>query len=126
MRLEIRPFGRNLVIGYVGGRFAAELEAAGPDAMAAFATEQLVEVFGAAVRRQIRRVATTAWVGDPDIMGGYSCALARQGGTSGRCSPSRSRTACFSPARRARWTPSAPCTARPRAARPRRTRPRAP
>jgi monoamine oxidase len=75
MRLEIRPFGRDLVIGYVGGRFAAELEAAGADAMAAFATDQLTEVFGERVRRQIRKAATTAWVGDPDIMGGYSCAL---------------------------------------------------
>jgi len=75
MRFEIGAFGRNLVIGYLGGRFAAELEAVGPDAMVAFATEKLVEVLGAGLRRQIRAVATTGWVGDPDIQGGYSCAL---------------------------------------------------
>jgi monoamine oxidase len=75
MRFEIRPFGRKLVIGYLGGRFAAELEAAGPDAMAAFATDKLAQVFGSGLRQQIHAVATTAWVGDPDIMGGYSYAL---------------------------------------------------
>lgn len=75
MRFEIRAFDRDLVIGYLGGRFAAELEAAGSDAMAAFAIENLVKVFGAGLRKQIRAVATTAWVNDPDILGGYSCAL---------------------------------------------------
>lgn len=75
MRLEIGALGRSLVIGYLGGRFAAELEAAGSAAMAAFATDTLVRVFGAGVREQICSVATTGWVGDPDILGGYSCAL---------------------------------------------------
>lgn len=75
MRFEIGALGHNLVIGYLGGRFAAELEAAGADAMTTFAIDRLVEVFGAGVRRQIRKAATTRWVGDPDIRGGYSCAL---------------------------------------------------
>jgi monoamine oxidase len=43
--------------------------------MAAFAIEQLTRVFGAALRKQIRAVAATAWVRDPDILGGYSFAL---------------------------------------------------
>jgi monoamine oxidase len=75
MRFEVGAFGRKLVIGYAGGRFAAELEAAGPEAMAGFAIEQLTRVFGAALRKQIRAVAATAWVRDPDILGGYSFAL---------------------------------------------------
>jgi monoamine oxidase len=75
MRFEIGALGRDLVIGYLGGRFAAELEAAGPDAMAAFATDKLALVFGGNARKQIRRVAATGWVGDPHIMGGYSFAL---------------------------------------------------
>jgi monoamine oxidase len=75
IRFEFRPFGRNLALGYLAGRFAAELEAAGPDAMAAFALDQLVEIFGTALRKRVRGVATTAWCGDPDIRGGYSCAL---------------------------------------------------
>jgi monoamine oxidase len=75
IRFEFCPFGHNLAIGYLGGGFAAELEAAGPQAMAAFATDQLVQVFGADARKQIHGVATTGWVGDPDILGGYSFAL---------------------------------------------------
>ena len=75
MRFEIGALGRDLVIGYLGGRFAAELEAAGPGAMAAFATDKLVQVFGANARKRIGRVAATGWVGDPDILGGYSFAL---------------------------------------------------
>ncbi len=74
IRFEFRPFGRNLALGYLAGRFALELEAAGPDAMAAFAIDQLVEVFGSDLRRHIRGVASTAWCRDPDILGGYSCA----------------------------------------------------
>jgi monoamine oxidase len=75
MRFEIRPFGRDLAIGYLGGRFAAELEAAGPAAMAAFAEDKLVAVFGAGLRQHIRGVASTGWVGDPEIGGGCSRAL---------------------------------------------------
>ncbi len=75
IRFELRPSGgRTLAIGYLGGRFAAELEAAGPEAMAAFATERLAAVFGSRLRRQIQATASTAWCGDPDILGGYSCA----------------------------------------------------
>jgi monoamine oxidase len=74
IRFEFRPFGRNLALGYLAGRFAAELEAKGPDAMAAFALDQLVQVFGAGLRKHTRGVASTAWCGDPDILGGYSCA----------------------------------------------------
>ncbi len=71
---EFRPFGHDLALGYLAGRFAAELEAAGPDAMAAFALDQLVEVFGSDLRRHVRDVVSTAWCRDPDILGGYSCA----------------------------------------------------
>ncbi len=78
IRFEIRPFGRNLAIGYLGGRFARELEARGPDAMADFALERLVAVLGSGIRRHLKGVASTAWCGDPDIRGGYSCALPGQ------------------------------------------------
>jgi monoamine oxidase len=75
MRFEIRPFGRHLATGYLGGRVAAGLDAAGPAAMAAFAEDRLVEVFGAGLSRHIRGVVSTGWVGDPEVGGGYSCAL---------------------------------------------------
>jgi monoamine oxidase len=75
---EIRPFGRELAIGHLGGHWAVEAEAAGPDAMAGRASDALVHAFGSAVRRHLRAFATTAWGSDPDILGGYSCALAGQ------------------------------------------------
>jgi monoamine oxidase len=73
---EIRPFGRELAVGHLGGRWAADAEAAGPDAMAGLALDALAHAFGSALREHLRAFATTAWGSDPDIMGGYSCALA--------------------------------------------------
>jgi monoamine oxidase len=75
---EMRPFGRDLAIGHCGGRWARELEAAGARAMVDLAEEALVQVFGADVRRCRRAAATTAWCSDPDVLGGYSCALPGQ------------------------------------------------
>ena len=75
---EMRPFGRDLAIGHLGGRWARELEAAGPKAMIELAQEALAQAFGADVRRYLRAAAATAWCGDPDVMGGYSCALPGQ------------------------------------------------
>jgi monoamine oxidase len=72
---EMRPFGRDLAIGHLGGRWARELEAAGAKAMIELATEALAHAFGADVRRQLRAAASTAWCSDPEVMGGYSCAL---------------------------------------------------
>lgn len=74
VRFEICPFGRNVAIGYLGGRFAAEMEAAGREAMADLALEQLIAVFGSDLRRRLLAVDSTAWCGDPHIQGGYSCA----------------------------------------------------
>jgi monoamine oxidase len=75
---EMRPFGRDLAIGHLGGRFARELEAAGPRAMIDLAREALVQAFGSDVRRRLRAAATTAWCSEPEVMGGYSCALPGQ------------------------------------------------
>jgi monoamine oxidase len=72
---EMRPFGRDLAIGHLGGRWARELETAGAQAMIELAEEALVHAFGADLRRHLRAAASTAWCGDPDVMGGYSCAL---------------------------------------------------
>ena len=46
--------------------------------MAEQAIAALAHVFGSALRKALRAVATTAWSSDPDILGGYSCALAGQ------------------------------------------------
>ena len=75
---EIRPFGRPLAIGHLGGPWAAEAEAAGPGAMAERALAALSHAFGSALRTHLAAVATTAWSSDPHILGGHSCALAGQ------------------------------------------------
>ncbi len=71
---QIRPFGRALAIGHVGGRFCAALEEAGPAAMVDFALEKLKTMFGAGIARHLVKTACTAWGGDPYIRGGYSAA----------------------------------------------------
>lgn len=75
VRFQIKPGGFNIAIGYMAGRFAAELEAQGTEAMADFTERHLVDVFGSDIRRA--RIATGAshWRSDPYIGGGYSFAL---------------------------------------------------
>ena len=94
--------------------------------MAAFATEKLVQVFGSAPAQadprgrddRLGRAIRTSWAATPARF------PARR--ICGRCSPSRSASGCSSPARPARSTRSAPCTARPRPASPRPKRSPAP
>jgi monoamine oxidase len=71
---QFHPFERPLVIGFLGGSCARELAAAGEEAMIAFGTGELVQMFGADVRRHIRKSAVTKWADDPFIRGGYSAA----------------------------------------------------
>ncbi|MDX1541239.1 MAG: NAD(P)/FAD-dependent oxidoreductase [Geminicoccaceae bacterium] len=73
-RFDVRPAGRDLAIAYFGGRFAAEIEAAGERTMRSFALEKLTSAYGSGVGRHLRDAMATAWCGDPDIRGGYSCA----------------------------------------------------
>lgn len=74
IRFDVCPAGRNLALGYVGGSFAREIEAAGADAMTAFALDHLVRAYGSDLRRHLVGTACTGWCGDPDVRGGYSCA----------------------------------------------------
>ena len=75
---ELLPFRRPIAIGHLAAHWALEAETAGPEAMAEAATAALADVFGSALRKRVRAVATTAWSTDPDILGGYSCALPGQ------------------------------------------------
>ena len=72
---QIRPFGWNLAIGYVGGSFCSELERAGEAAMTDLALAQLKAIFGSGISRRLVRSACTGWEGDRFIRGGYSAAL---------------------------------------------------
>ncbi len=70
--LEIRPFGRDIVICYFGGSFARELEETG--SMIEAAGDALVRAFGSDVQRHLRSPLATSWFGDPCARGSYSAA----------------------------------------------------
>ncbi len=79
----LRPLGRPVIEAYFGGDHARALAAEGPRAAADFAIEELVSVYGADVRPQLRLLAATSWSQDPWALGAYShalpgCAPARQ------------------------------------------------
>lgn len=72
---QLRPHGWPMISAYFGGRLAAELEAAGADAMAEFAVDELAGLFGGDIRRRLRPLAASAWAGDAWAHGSYSIAL---------------------------------------------------
>lgn len=75
LSFQIRPNGDPLAIAYLGGDVATDLERAGPDAMIAFAMDDLRGAFGSAIESEIEGVANTAWATDPHTLGAYSAAL---------------------------------------------------
>jgi monoamine oxidase len=77
---QLRPHGWPMISAYFGGRLAQELEAAGADAMAAFATDELAGLLGSGVRRRLRPLAASAWAADPWARGSYSIALPGRAG----------------------------------------------
>jgi monoamine oxidase len=69
---HLRPFGRPVIEGYFGGRFAEELE--DKDALAAFAIEQIAGLLGETMRKRLQPLAASAWRRDPFARGSYSYA----------------------------------------------------
>ena len=76
--LRIRPFGRDLVDGYVGGPVCVELEAAGEAAMVDAALGALTTLLGSVARRQVVATATSRWGSEPYIRGAYAAAIPGQ------------------------------------------------
>ena len=74
IHFQLRPFGRDFVVGHVGGAFAAALEHAGEAATIDFAVERLCAMFGARIARHVIAARATAWQSDQWIGGGYSAA----------------------------------------------------
>ncbi|MBE2278696.1 MAG: FAD-dependent oxidoreductase, partial [Rhodobacteraceae bacterium] len=68
------PFDLDLMVGFVGGDFAWELEAAGPAAAVDFATDRLAELFGNDIRRQVGHGLLTRWGGERWTRGAYAAA----------------------------------------------------
>jgi monoamine oxidase len=68
------PFDLNLMVGFVGGDFAWEMEAAGQAAAVDFVTDRLVDIFGSEVRRAVSHGIMTNWGAERHVRGGYAAA----------------------------------------------------
>jgi monoamine oxidase len=66
--------GRPRINCFFGGRFAAQLERDGIEAMAAFAADELAELFGSDIRRRLSPLAASFWRADRFARGSYSYA----------------------------------------------------
>jgi monoamine oxidase len=66
--------GTSLCLVEVGGRFGASLAAQGEAAMVDFATSWLGELFGADIKRSVKRSHATNWAKEPWAMGAFSAA----------------------------------------------------
>lgn len=75
------PFELDIMVGFVGGDFAWEMECAGEDAAIDFATERLVRTFGSKARRHIRQGAMTNWGAERWTRGAYAAARPGHSGT---------------------------------------------
>jgi len=75
MSYQIRPLDRPAIYCFFGGRFAAALEREGEAATFSFAADELTQLLGSGIRRQIAPLAATAWLGDRWARGSYSYAL---------------------------------------------------
>jgi monoamine oxidase len=68
------PFDLDLMVGFVGGDFAWEMEAAGVDAGVDFVTDRLAGIFGNDIRGRIGRSMMTRWGGERYVRGAYAAA----------------------------------------------------
>jgi monoamine oxidase len=68
----LAPMGLPMVEAYFGGRLAAQLEAEGPGAFAAFAREELASVLGSKFAASLELLAESRWSADPFSRGAYS------------------------------------------------------
>jgi len=68
------PFDFDLMIGWVGGRFAWELTGAGTQAAIDFALQELRKIFGSEVDKHFVKGAFTQWGEDPWAEGAYASA----------------------------------------------------
>lgn len=71
---HMHEFGRPTLEGYYGGPLAAALAAAGPEAFAANALEELAREFGSGLAKHLTPLVATGWSQDRWSDGGYSYA----------------------------------------------------
>src|SRR5262249_32593614 len=66
--------GTTLAMVEVGGNFGRDLSAQGQPAMVAFASDWLAQLFGADIRKAIKRTSATGWNEEPWVLGAWSAA----------------------------------------------------
>ena len=71
---SLHDLERPLVMAYLGGALARELEAAGLAAATDFALEELAALYGNSIRRQLTPLTMSRWSHDPWSQGAYSYA----------------------------------------------------
>jgi len=76
------PFDIDLMVGFVGGDFAWEMEAAGGEAGVDYVVRQLCGIFGNDCRKYVGRAMMTNWSAERFVRGAY--AAARPGKASAR------------------------------------------
>lgn len=75
INLRFRPYGRNLVDGYIGGPLCSEVELAGQAAMVALGVEAMTTILGSKAKDAIIATAVSRWQSERYIRGGYGAAL---------------------------------------------------
>lgn len=75
INLRFRPYGRNLVDGYIGGPLCSELELAGEAAMLALGVEAMIAILGSNARDAVVSSAVSRWQSERYIRGAYGAAL---------------------------------------------------
>jgi monoamine oxidase len=76
------PFDLDLLVGFVGGDFAWEMEAAGEEAGTDFVIDRLAGIFGSDMKKHVGRSLMTRWGGERYVRGAY--AACRPGKASAR------------------------------------------
>ena len=67
--------GTNLCTIEVGGKFGGDLAASGEPAMVSFALDWLTGLYGAEIRKAVKRTSATRWDIDPWTLGAFSAAV---------------------------------------------------
>ena len=75
INLRFRPYGRNLVDGYIGGPLCSDVELAGEGAMVALGIEAMTTVLGSSARDAIVASTVSRWQSERYIRGAYGAAL---------------------------------------------------
>lgn len=68
------PFNLDLMVGFVGGDFAWEMEAAGEEAGVDYVLHQLCNIFGNDIRKYLGRSMMTNWSKERYVRGAYAAA----------------------------------------------------